>query len=187
MPYYTAGDYYGRGDYYRGDPGLLGSIAKIGGKILGGVIKATPIGGIVSTAVDIGRGLLSRPAAQSAQPGGAMIPQVAPPGPLAAPRMLQAPGGGGGVAVARVSPLGTVGVCPTEIVYTKAGQPRRYRLKKGGGCTWHKKPTMNVMNPRAAGRAISRIKGARNLLKRIESGLPVRKARSAAGKRCGCK
>lgn len=128
--------------------------------------------------------------------GGSGAPRVLPGGAAPSFSLSQAPqlGGGpgtslvrpgGGPVTGRISPLGTVGTCPTEIVYTKSGHARRYRLKKGGGCTWHKRPTMNPMNPHAAGRAITRIKAARTLLHRIESGLPKRHA-SGGKKSCGC-
>jgi hypothetical protein len=55
MPYYAAGDYYGRGDYYRGDyyrgdPGLFGSIGKFLGKAAGGIISnVIPGGGLLTS------------------------------------------------------------------------------------------------------------------------------------------
>lgn len=53
MPYaYAAGDYY-RGDYYGGNyaagDSIFSKIAKIGGKLIGGIIGASPIGGVVKT------------------------------------------------------------------------------------------------------------------------------------------
>lgn len=56
--------------------------------------------------------------------------------------------------------------------YTKKGTPRQ-TTKSGRP---RKRPHMNPMNPRAAHRAIRRIRGARKLLQRIERSLP--KARS---------
>lgn len=58
--------------------------------------------------------------------------------------------------------------------YTKKGTLRR--VTKNG--VPYKPPHMNPMNPRAARRAIRRIRGARKLLQRIERSLP--KARSRA-------
>jgi hypothetical protein len=56
--------------------------------------------------------------------------------------------------------------------YTKKGTPRR--IKRNGQP--YAQPHMNPMNPRAARRAIRRIRGARKLLQHIERSLP--KARS---------
>lgn len=58
--------------------------------------------------------------------------------------------------------------------YTKRGAPRR--IRRDG--MPYAVPRMNPMNPRAARRAIRRIRGARKLLQRIERSLP--KARSHA-------
>lgn len=155
----------------RGDPGFFGSALKfVGGAIKGGVSSfitgGNPIAGAVSGGV---RSLLApstaQPAVLQAMPGGA-----------APARMLQQPG----TAVqGRVSPMGTVGICGPGM-----------RLKKDGGCTTRKRPTMNPMNRRAANRAINRIKGARRILHAIEISLPKRKATGGGGRRgksCGCK
>lgn len=61
--------------------------------------------------------------------------------------------------------------------YNKNGTPRRTR-KDGMP---YAVPRMNPMNPRAARRAIRRIRGARKLLQRIERSLP--RARAAAPRR----
>jgi hypothetical protein len=50
MPYYAAGDYYGRGDYYRGDyyrgdPGVFDFIKKAAGFVAGNII---PGGGLLT-------------------------------------------------------------------------------------------------------------------------------------------
>ncbi|MGH7180164.1 MAG: hypothetical protein ACREJC_22490 [Tepidisphaeraceae bacterium] len=59
MPYYAAGDYYGRGlgDYYRGDPGILKSIGNVLGGIarIGGALVPGPLG----TGLQIAGGLLN--------------------------------------------------------------------------------------------------------------------------------
>lgn len=153
---------------------FLGNVAK-------GVISATPAGRIINA---VAPSLL----APSTGGGGgtSLVPGLTPSVLTGVPRLGAGPGTSVVPVSGRVSPLGTVGMCPTDIVYTKAGQPRRYRLKKGGGCTWHKRPTMNVMNPRAASHAIARLKGARKLLQRIERSMPHR-ASHAKPKRCGCK
>lgn len=55
-------------------------------------------------------------------------------------------------------------------LYNKNGTPRR--VKKNGEP--YAIPHMNPMNPRAARRAVVRIRGARKLLQRIERSLPTR-------------
>lgn len=161
------------------------------GSFLGGVARAAT--GLLPGPVGvIARGAVSAvTSAISGRAGSALVPSFNPPAVLQSAGAPRLGAGGGGAVVpyqGRVSPMGTVGMCPTELVYTKSGQVRRYRLKKGGGCTWHKRPTMNPGNARAAGHAITRIKAARRLLQRIESALPKRKATSSGRKKsCGCK
>lgn len=152
----------------RGDPGFFGSALKfVGGAIKGGISSfitgGNPIGGAISGGV---RSLLTPSTAQpvltSTFPGGA--PRLLGPGP-------------GTAVVGTRSPLGTVGVCGPGM-----------RLKKDGGCTNRKRPTMNPMNRRAANRAINRIKGARRILHQIEISLPKRKATGGPRRKgCGCK
>jgi len=164
------GDYGGGG--YRGDS-IFSKIAKGVGGIAKAVFRASPVGQVVGGIASV---LTSSRAAAAAPAAPApMRPMAAMPGTAVATQ-------------GRVSPLGTVGMCPAEIVYTRSGQARKYRMKKDGGCTWHKRPTMNVMNPRAASKAVTRIKGARDLLARIERTLPKAKQRGHAVKgKCGCK
>lgn len=66
---------HNRGDYgsYRGDPGILGSI----GRVLGGVVgNLVPGGSIVSSAVRAVSGMVSRgnPRSMPAAPGGMQLP-----------------------------------------------------------------------------------------------------------------
>jgi hypothetical protein len=85
------------------------------------------------------------------------------------------PGGfsGGGATGSWLAPTGTQ---PTGTgysyrrLYNKNGTPRR--LKQNGEP--YAIPHMNPMNPRAARRAVVRIRGARKLLQRIERSLPTR-------------
>lgn len=152
----------------RGDPGFFGSALKfVGGAIKGGVSSFITGGNPIAGAVTGGVRSLLTPSTQ--QP--AVLQQF--PGGAQQPARLQGPG----TAVARISPLGTVGVCGPGM-----------RLKKDGGCTSRKRPTMNPMNRRAANRAINRIKGARRILHQIEISLPKRKATSGGRRKgCGCK
>lgn len=159
-----------RGDYRiyrgRGDPGIsLKGILRGAGKVLGGAARLGssllpgPVGALARGAV----GLIS---------GGGATP--APPVLGAFPsRSMGAPG----TAVAgRYSPLGTPGVCGPGM-----------RLKKDGGCTNRKRPTMNPGNAKAARRAITRISSARRLLRTIEQALPKSRLKVAPGKKCGCR
>jgi hypothetical protein len=151
---------------YRGDPGLLGSIGRTLGRVAGAVVQATPIGRAVSTGIDIVRAL--RPQ------GGPTLPSV----PSFGPGTTVTTTGGGRVGV---SPMGTFGSFPGGCL-TKDGRQRRIS-QRTGKC--YKRPTMNVTNPRAARRAITRIKGLRRVLHSIEMSLPKRKA--AGGCSCGSK
>lgn len=151
-----------RGDYriyrQRGDPGIsLKGILRGAGKLVGTVARATPIGGIISTAASL-------------------IPRSTPAPPVLQAMPTRTSLAGPGTAVAgRVSPLGTVGICGPGM-----------RLKKDGGCTNRKRPHMNVANQRAARRAITRISGVRKLLRSIEVALPKSRLKPA-GKKCGCR
>jgi hypothetical protein len=91
------------------------------------------------------------------------------------PANYPAPGGfmGGGATGSWLAPSGAQ---PTGTgysyrrLYNKNGTPRR--VKKNGEP--YAIPHMNPMNPRAARRAVVRIRGARKLLQRIERSLPTR-------------
>jgi len=153
------GDYGGGG--YRGDFLGLGKLAKgvaraaVG--VVGGIVRASPAGQVVSGIVN-------------AMPGRGLAPQ--------------APGGGmpqreGGVTgmVHRAVPGGASGYVDAR------GRP--VRIRKDGKP--YKRRTMNPLNGKAAARAIRRITGARHMLQSIERQLPHRKASAPTGKRCGCK
>jgi hypothetical protein len=109
-------------------------------------------------------------------------------------------GGGGGNALTQSrgfnwSPMGpvnqlgftaTAGGAPTaqsgyswRRLYNKNGTPRR--TKRNGQP--YAIPHMNPMNPRAARRAVVRIRGARKLLQRIERSLPRQTTRRRAAAR----
>jgi hypothetical protein len=156
MGYGTRG-YGARGDYglggYRG-----GFLSKAFGAVrrLAPVLRNLPVvGGIVRTVEGVAGALQPRTAPAADMPGG--VPMTRAVTAAGTQRVEGA-----------VSPLGTVGVCGPGL-----------RLKKDGGCTDRKRPVMNPMNQRAASRAITRIKRARDILMRIERGLPKRRGSCA--------
>lgn len=181
MPYYNAGDYYGRsGDYYQGGD-LFGFIKKIGKAVAGGVtgfIKGGPIG----AAVGVGKaitgpmiqearsGVTYDPTAvtlTSAQRGAALqIPMMAPPAPTGGP----SPYGGGGMAMIPYGGGRHRATHPNKSTYVTRG---------GGTSHWpqqlavHEKGTelvtsrrMNVGNARALRRALRRARGFAKLARR---------------------
>ncbi len=145
MSYYR-GDYL-RGDYYRGDPGILGAIGSVIGKVAKTAISLTPAGRIASTAISLGSSLLG----SRASTGGSNLPVPIPP-----PQLPSFPGTGVGVTTATgpvtrgnvtvgVSPLGTVGI----------------RVRK--------RRRMNVANVRALRRALRRAHGFAHLANGVMS------------------
>lgn len=140
--------------------GIFSSI----GRVLGGAVTGLVTGGPLGAVTGAVRGAIggNRPqtsyAAPMALPGG--MPTFSAP-------VTRSPGLTG--ALQRMVPGGATG-------YQVQGGFRRPGRR------------MNFGNARAAGRAIRRIKGARDLLKRIESQLPKVKVKgSSSSKRCGCK
>lgn len=149
----------------RGDPGIfsgvgraLRSVARVGAQLLPGPA-----------------GMVARQLTRGGTPG--TMPRF---GPQAGPGgVIPTPGFRGGLQ--RALPGGASGYTTGKCV-TKDGRPRR--IKQNGDC-W-KRPAMNAANPRAARRAIARLKGTRKLLRSIEAAMPKVQAK-AKGKRCGCK
>lgn len=149
-------------------------------------------GNITGAISEVGSAFTSRPSTPTpaAMPGGATV--AVPPSYVKSSTSMITPDSGDGEATgnagaAAAGPGGLVcqgkeALNPTP--HTKAGKPRKWRQTKNGGCTWHKKPSVNAMNPHAARRAIHRITKARKLLMHIERALPSRHhARRAAGGR----
>jgi hypothetical protein len=113
-----------------------------------------------------------------------MVRYAASPGvlqPIPVRNSLQPGPGGSSFAWSSAGPMQTLGFTNTSgmaasgqpmwahrRLYTKKGTPRRTRAD---GMPYSV-PRMNPMNPRAARRAVRRIKGARKLLQRIERTLP---------------
>jgi hypothetical protein len=153
------GDYGGGG--YRGD-GFLSKLGKgilrTAGTVVGGIVRSNPVVTAVTTAAGVARGFGG---GAPQMPGGAMP---------------QREGGITGM-VHRVVPGGASGYVDSR------GRP--VRIRKDGKP--YKRPSMNVLNGKAANRAIRRITGARHMLQAIERQMPHRKAAAPAGKRCGCK
>lgn len=177
MGYYgrSMGDNYNRGDYYRGDPGFFSSLAKGIGKVAGAVTGV--VARVIPGPVGLVAGAASRALSGSGGGGGVSLPL--PPGNLAA---LQAPIPGIRGFAQRLVPGGASGYT-TGACTKKDGTPRRVRAD--GGC--YKRPSMNVANSKAANRAIRRIKGVRDMLRRIESQMPKRAATAPKKRGCGCK
>jgi hypothetical protein len=155
-----------------------GSIFSSIGKVIGGVAK---------TAVSFVTG---GPIAAASTAVSQFIPRASPvlqSAPLALPgggvqvRLPQFSAGSGGVQFAGGG--FSVGGGGGGTCMTKDGRPRRVR--RDGKC--YKRPSMNPLNPRAARRAITRIKGARKILQAIEREMPHRKAAGPKRRSCGCK
>lgn len=142
--------------------GIFSSI----GRVLGGAVTGFVTGGPLGAVSGAVRGAVG---------GGSRAP--APSVPMAMP---------GGMPTFTAPVTRTPGLIG-QIQRLAPGGATGYQVQYGGGFR-PKGRRMNFGNARAAGRAIRRIKGARDLLKRIESQLPRVKVKSASGgKRCGCK
>lgn len=155
---------YYMGDYYRGDPGLFGSLAKVGTslvkRVAGAVIKRTPIGAAVGIAGGVLGGLVAKPTMQIPIPGTGI--RIKPSAAF--------PGG--------------------EPLFQRSSCPPGYHLDKRYGATCVRNRSMNPANPRALRRAIRRQKGFISLAKRALKGTGVTIGRkgSGGGKRGGrCK
>lgn len=107
--------------------------------------------------------------------GGNQIPALArPTGGLPALRGLP-PGAGTTPAIlTRKIPPGQ----RQAIIAAGGGCPQGFHPAKDGSGRCVRNRRMNVMNPRAARRAIRRIKGARKMLQSIERQLPKQRTRS---------
>lgn len=154
---------------------------KVAAPIAVGIGGATPAGAALLAATTIQR----RPGGPLLPPGigrtqsirGLPIPRLPPP----PPRIPRGGGGGGGgrgfpIPLPLPIPLngGGAGGCPGGFHPAKDGSGRCVRNRR-----------MNVMNQRAAMRAIRRIKGARKMLMKIERQLPKQRStrRAPAGHR----
>jgi hypothetical protein len=130
MPYYR-GDYY-RGDYYGNYAagGLFGTLGKLAGKVVGSVVRATPLGAVAS----------------------ALIPTFNKPQLISRPAQLMI-GPGTGMSVPEPGITGTVHrLAP-------GGHPGYGRYKKDGTWTERRRPRLNPLNPRALKRALRREAG----------------------------
>lgn len=148
---------------------LLGSLFSVAAPIIGGLVGG-PAGAMIGQAVG---GLIApKPAPTMASfattqpffaPG---IPQIGLEGPPRVPVAQQLPPG---VLANITGPLAArpAGVCPVGFHVDKRTGTRCVRNRR-----------MNVLNPRAATRAIRRVRGARKMLQKIERQLPKAKARA---------
>lgn len=178
---------------YRGDPGLFGSIAKLGGSLL----RMTPVGGVVGGFLDA---IAKRKVAVAARPP-AMFADVQGPGMGIAPYQVQVPTYD---PRGRYNPnqqranevayrarqqravMGTPlagdmtrpGMIQSGYHYNKA--LRRYEIAADAGRNVQDPRTsarvmneivrnrsMNPLNPRALGRAFSRVKGAQRWARKL--------------------
>jgi hypothetical protein len=147
--------------------GIFGSLLRVGV----GVVRGAVGGGIPGAIVGGVAGVAVQRAVTSIAP-----PVVANPFGQGQPRNAVVPVPGVTGAIQRFLPGGQTGYT-TSRAMTKDGRMRRIRKD---GRPWSP-PHMNPMNPRAARRAITRIKGARKLLHRIEASLPKRRAEHHVG------
>lgn len=171
---YTQLRYRGGGSFrpgrYRGDPGFLGSlgkaiggIAKVAGKValplaksLPGIGTAISVGGLALKGVGIAKSFL---------------------GPKGKP-----PAGAGGAAFNS----GLMSLGGPTITMTPQGQAMVDETRRQAGLGRRRYRRMNPLNPKAANRAIRRIKAVRKLVRGIESSLPKRaapRARPAFGRK----
>lgn len=153
----------------RGDPGLFGSILKKGLGLIPGVGTALNIASIGGMALGAGKKLLQAKASN--------LPMVRPPTAVT-PYM---PGAGsvglgkvtggrlGGLALA--AGAGAAGAAGVGALMRGHGGGKRYRR-------------INPLNPKAARRAINRIKALRKLTHDIERQLPKQKCAPARKGRC---
>jgi hypothetical protein len=147
---------------YRGDPGLLGSIGKVLGKALP-IAKVIPGVGNVLSAVSLGSAAIGavksiKGASQAVNASKALVPISQVPGNI--PRI-----GGLGKALTLGAGAAALGAGGAALVNRMGGTGRRYRR-------------MNPLNPKAANRAIRRIKAVRKLCRSIESSLPKQRTAS---------
>lgn len=154
--------------------GLWGSIAKVASKVVKPLVRSIPGVGLVASAVDIGSSLMPSKAKTAALPasslnlpqgfGGAMARKAnqtsMAQGYKPSAAMQKLAGAGAGLAGLGRSLGGA-------FAGLGAGTGRRYRR-------------MNPLNPKAANRAIRRIKAIRKLTRSIESQLPKRTVRPAS-------
>lgn len=170
MPYYGAGDYY-QGDYYQGDPGIFGTLAKIGKGALG-IASRVFLPPAVSA---VGRALVARDEPQVPVPRG--FPQAIPRPGLGGAMERFLPGGASGFIA------GSPYVCAPDGMRRGHFNKSTYTVRGGGTSRWSPVPLecpviipkgstcvgprrMNVANPRALRRALRRAAGFAKLARR---------------------
>lgn len=180
------------GKYYAimaGDPGLFGGLAKLAKGAVGLVTK-TPLGRVASkfvpglniatTALSLG-GLaakVSRGVVGRVMPG---IGKVVYPGRMGAVAGAAAGGGKlGKLALAGGGALGGAALTYPGRMGSALNPPMSAaEAKRMGVSSGRRYRRMNPLNPKAARRAIRRIKAVRKLVRSIESQLPKRASRDA--------
>lgn len=148
----------------RGDPGFLGGLGKIVGKVAPKLLGAIPGVGTAINVASLGATALG--AVRSFGKAKNLTTSLAP---------ITGPGSVGGLATVTRGGLGKLalgagavgagayGATKVAGMIGARGERRRYRR-------------MNPLNPKAANRAIRRIKAVRKLCRSIESSLPKQKA-----------
>lgn len=147
MPYTS-----GRGDYYTGDNYAAGGLSlkklvKGVGKVVGGALKLTPAGRVISTAIDLYRGA-SKP----------QLPSFNVQRPLPMDPVIDYSGGGMDVNVPADAAIPAYG---NDYIYDSRGRRkgdtgRKGHFKKDGTWTNRARPRMNPTNFRALRRASRR-------------------------------
>lgn len=159
----------------RGDPGFLGGLGKIVGKVAPKLLGAIPGVGTALNIASIGGMALG--AVKGIGKAKNTITSLAP---------ITGPGSVGGLATVTRGGLGKLalgagavgagayGATKVAGMIGARGERRRYRR-------------MNPLNPKAANRAIRRIKAVRKLCRSIESSLPKQRSSSCGRKAFGRK
>lgn len=174
--------------YYamRGDPGFLGGLARTVGRVAGTVGKIPGLSTVVRALPGVGTiATLAGPAIGLAKKVGAgMSGARALASPAAATTRALVPydpgfaaGQAGRMLASRGRMMLTGGAAAAGAAGGYAAARRMAGVNGGGGRRYRR---MNPLNPKAANRAIRRIKAVRKVCTRIESQLPKRRARAAS-------
>lgn len=147
---------------YRGDPGLFGSIGKVLGKALP-IAKVIPGVGNVLSAVGLASSAVGAVKAIRGASGAVNASKALVPYGSALPKLPSAFGGMVRTGAAVAGGAGAATVINNMI---------------RGGATGRRYRRMNPLNPKAANRAIRRIKAVRKLCRSIESSLPKQRTAS---------
>lgn len=140
----------------------LGGIVKGIGSLAGSVLRASPIGNVITTAA----GLL-HPQAPAGPTVLGNLPTVFTGAPRMTPPPLPALAAGAAGGVVKAGDSGGTFVTPDGVTHAKVWRGAAGHYKKDGSWSNRRRPRMNPMNVRAARRAVSRIHSAEKLFRRI--------------------